>query len=34
MLYDDARNILELNWYKGTEFITVDDYMWINSLDP
>ena len=27
MFYDDARNILELRWFRETEFMTDDDYM-------
>ena len=33
MLYDDARNILELRWYPETEFMTDDDYMgWLERF--
>ena len=33
MLYDDARNILELHWYPETEFMTDDDYMgWLERF--
>ncbi len=33
MLYDDARNILELLWYPETEFMTDDDYMgWLERF--
>jgi len=27
MLYDDARNILELRWLAETEYMNDDDYM-------
>lgn len=33
MLYDDARNILELDWFPETEFMTDDDYMaWLERF--
>jgi len=33
ILYDDARNILELRWYPETEFMTDDDYMgWLERF--
>jgi hypothetical protein len=33
MLYDDARNILELDWFPETEFMNDDDYMsWLERF--
>ncbi len=33
MFYDDDRNILELNWYPETEFMSDDDYMgWLKRF--
>jgi hypothetical protein len=33
MLYDDTSNILELQWYPATEFMTDDDYMgWLERF--